>query len=178
MAKRIKKGGGAVGFVLILVALAMLVVAIVGVCIDWISTKVTAAGYTGEPIFQSLSELFDDFKDSDSDIAGKFKLMAAFAILTVILAGGTTVFAGITKVLGWKLFKFLLVVIAIVCVICGVCKHNNHLYFLRSDEHFGRYSGLDTDRFKDLALHRRMAHADRRSALRTCGRRRCRKELK
>ena len=120
MAKRIKKGGGAVGFVLILVALAMLVVAIVGVCIDWISTKVTAAGYTGEPIFQTLSELFDDFKDSDSDIAGKFKLMAAFAILTVILAGGTTVFAGITKVLGWKLFKFPLVVIAIVCVICGV----------------------------------------------------------
>ena len=42
MAKRIKKGGGAVGFVLILVALAMLVVAIVGVCIDWISTNTGA----------------------------------------------------------------------------------------------------------------------------------------
>ena len=46
--------------------------------------------------------------------------MAAFAILTVILAAATTVLSGICKVLGWKLFKFILVVVSIVCVICGV----------------------------------------------------------
>ena len=77
--------------------------------------------YNSDTVFSKLGDLFDRYKDgADTDDAGAFRVMAAFAILTVILAGATTILAGITKVLGWKLFKFLLVIVSIVCAVSGV----------------------------------------------------------
>lgn len=119
-----KSKGGKVGFIAILIALVMLIVAIVGVCVSWIDSTVYASGIFGEgsseTSYSTLSDLFKTFEGQDSELAGAFKLMASFAILTVILAAATTILAGICKVLGWKLFKFILVIVAIVCVICGV----------------------------------------------------------
>ncbi len=121
MAKR-KKASNKIGFIAILVILVMLVLAIVGVCIDWLSFKGEALGGMISTKTQgvTLTELFDTLGESETETGGAFKTMAAFAILTVILAGATTILAGICKVLGWKLFKFLLVVVAIVCVVCGI----------------------------------------------------------
>ncbi len=125
MSKKSKSKGNKVGFIVLLVILVMLALAIVGVCIDWVGAKnyvdSVIGGAESETVFSKLGDLFDRYKDgADTDDAGAFRVMAAFAILTVILAGATTILAGITKVLGWKLFKFILVVVSIVCVICGV----------------------------------------------------------
>ena len=124
MSKKSKSKGNKVGFIVLLVILVMLVLAIVGVCVDWISGKAYADSVLGggetDSVFYKLGDLFDTFKDSDTEIAGTFRTMAAFGILTVILAGATTVLAGICKVLGWKLFKFILVIVSIVCVVSGV----------------------------------------------------------
>lgn len=110
-----KSKGGKVGFIAILIVLVMLIVAIVGVCLTWI-TRTSPLGTTSF----TLGDLFDVYGDWDNEIGGAFKAMASFAILTVILAAATTILAGICKVLGWKLFRFILVVVAIVCVVCGV----------------------------------------------------------
>lgn len=117
-----KSKGGKVGFIAILIVLVMLIVAIVGVCIDWVSFTAQAGGGLIESEAQgiNLSDLFDTFGEADGEIGGAFKAMASFAILTAILAAATTILAGICKVLGWKLFRFILVVVAIVCVVCGV----------------------------------------------------------
>ena len=120
MSKKSKSKGNKVGFIVLLVILVMLALAIVGVCVDWIA-RTTYLNDNSDTVFSKLGDLFDRYKDgADTDDAGAFRVMAAFAILTVILAGATTILAGITKVLGWKLFKFILVVVSIVCVICGV----------------------------------------------------------
>lgn len=111
-----KKSDNKVGLIALLVLVVMLVLAIVGVCIDWITRTNPITDTTGF----GLSDLFDLYGEMDGEIGGSFKAMASFAILTVILAGATTVLAGICKVLGWKLFRFILVVVAIVCVVCGV----------------------------------------------------------
>ena len=117
-----KSKGSKVGFIAILIVLVMLIVAIVGVCIDWVSFTAQAGGGLIESEAQgiNLSDLFDTFGEADGEIGGAFKAMASFAILTAILAAATTILAGICKVLGWKLFRFILVVVAIVCVVCGV----------------------------------------------------------
>ena len=114
-----KSKGGKVGFIAILIVLVMLIVAIVGVCIDWVNTTVTILGHS-ETTGTTLSGLFDTLGEAEGEIGGAFKAMASFAILTVILAAATTILSGICKVLGWKLFRFILVVVAIVCVVCGV----------------------------------------------------------
>ena len=123
MSKKSKSGSKA-GFIAILIILILLVVAIVGVCIDWIGAKTyvdsVIGGGESETVYYKLEKLFETFKDSETETAGLFRTMAAFGILTVILAAATTVLSGICKVLGWKLFKFILVVVSIVCVICGV----------------------------------------------------------
>ena len=107
------KSGNKTGFIVLAVILVMLILAIVGVCINWNDNSDT--------VFSKLGDLFERYKDStDSEDAGAFRLMAAFGILTVILAAATAVLAGITKVLGWKLFKFLLIIVSVVCVISGV----------------------------------------------------------
>lgn len=111
-----KSKGNTVGLIAILVALVMLVLAIVGVCISWVSVPTLVGDSEGV----TLSQLFDLYGEVDGDVGGAFKAMASFAILTVILAAATTVLAGICKVLGWKLFRFVLIIVAIVCVICGV----------------------------------------------------------
>ena len=125
MSKKSKSKGNKVGFIVLLVILVMLALAIVGVCIDWVGAKnyvdSVIGGAESETVFSKLGDLFDRYKDgADTDDAGAFRVMAAFAILTVILAGATTILAGITKVLGWKLFKFLLVIVSIVCAVSGV----------------------------------------------------------
>lgn len=108
-----KKKDNKVGFIVILVVLVMLVLAIVGVCIAWVSGGLTETGY-------KLGDLHDLYTSGEGEVASSFKGMEAFAILTVILAAATAVLAGISKVLGWKLFRFILVVVAIVCVVCAV----------------------------------------------------------
>ena len=120
MSKKSKSKGNKVGFIVLLVILVMLVLAIVGVCVDWIA-RTTYLNDNSDTVFSKLGDLFDRYKDgADTDDVGAFRVMAAFAILTVILAGATTILAGITKVLGWKLFKFLLVIVSIVCAVSGV----------------------------------------------------------
>ena len=118
MSKKSKSGSKA-GFIAILIILVLLVVAIVGVCIDWIGAKTyvdsVIGGGESETVYYKLEKLFETFKDSETETAGLFRTMAAFGILTVILAAATTVLSGICK-----LFKFILVVVSIVCVICGV----------------------------------------------------------
>lgn len=114
-----KSKGSKVGLIALLVMLVMLILTIVGVCIDWVNTSVSVGSYT-ETEGTPLSDYFEVFKDLDGDLAGSFKAMASFAILTVILTAAATVLAGICKVLDWKLFKFVLVIVAIVCLICGV----------------------------------------------------------
>ena len=118
MARR-SRGGSNIGFIVVFAALVMLVLAIVGVCIDWVNTTVSVIGYS-ESSSSTFKELFDLFDGVEGDAASAFRLMASFAILTVILAAATTVLTGICKVLHWKLFRFILVIVAIVCVICGV----------------------------------------------------------
>lgn len=114
------KSGNKTGFIVLAVILVMLILAIVGVCINWIS-RTTYLNDNSDTVFSKLGDLFERYKDStDSEDAGAFRLMAAFGILTVILAAATAVLAGITKVLGWKLFKFLLIIVSVVCVISGV----------------------------------------------------------
>ena len=108
-----KKSVGTVGVIAILVVLVMLVLAIVGVCIAWVSGGLTETGY-------KLGDLHDLYTAGEGEVASVFKGMEAFAILTVILAAATTVLAGISKVLGWKLIWFILVVLAIVWVVCAV----------------------------------------------------------
>lgn len=108
-----KKSDNKVGLIAIFVVLVMLVLAIVGVCIAWVSGGLTETGY-------KLGDLHDLYTAGEGEVASVFKGMEAFAILTVILAAATTVLAGISKVLGWKLFRFILVVVAIVCVVCAV----------------------------------------------------------
>ena len=119
-----KNKGGSIGLIALLVVLAMLVVAIVGVCIDWVGLKayggIGSIGGETDTAYQKLGDLFETYGEAEGETAGAFKAMASFAILTVILAAATTVLAGICKVLGWKLFKFVLVVAAIACVVCGV----------------------------------------------------------
>ena len=121
MAKR-KSSGNKVGLIAIAIILVMLILAILGVCIDWLTFKGEAIGgaVSLDPEGIKLSELFDSLGEAENEIGGAFKTMAAFGILTVILAGATTILAGICKVLGWKLFRFLLVIVAIVCVVSGV----------------------------------------------------------
>ena len=120
MSKKSKSKGNKVGFIVLLVILVMLVLAIVGVCVDWIA-RTTYLNDNSDTVFSKLGDLFDRYKDgADTDDAGAFRVMAAFAILTVILAGATTILAGITKVLSWKLFKLLLVIVSIVCAVSGV----------------------------------------------------------
>ncbi len=119
-----KNKGGSIGLIALLIVLAMLVVAIVGVCIDWVGLKayggIGGIGGETDTAYQKLGDLFETYGEAEGETAGAFKAMASFAILTVILAAATTVLAGICKVLGWKLFKFVLVVAAIACVVCGV----------------------------------------------------------
>lgn len=114
-----KKSDGAMGWIPVLIALVMLILAIVGVCISWVNTTITLLGNSTTE-GTTLGELFDIYGESELEIAGSFKAMASFAILTVILTAAVTLLAGISKVLGWKLFKFILVIVAIVCVVCAV----------------------------------------------------------
>lgn len=108
MAKRKNNRGGTIGFLAIWVVLAMLVLAIVGLYLNWVS-------YDGGYVSYTLIKL-----RLMGDAGDKFNAMYSFAILTVILTALTAVLAGICKVLHWKLFRLLLIIIAIVCVICGV----------------------------------------------------------
>lgn len=116
-----KNKGGTIGFVAILIALIMVILAIVGVCITWVNATGQALGglFDGETGLE-FSDLFDTYGKMEGEVGGAFKAMASFAILTVILAAASTVLAGICKVLNWKFFKFILIIVAIVCVICGV----------------------------------------------------------
>ena len=115
------KKAGSFGYILLLCILVTTVLAVVGVCIAWVN-------YSSENALEilessndfKLGDLFETYKDSEAEIAGSFRVVAAFGILTVILSGATLVLAGISKVLGWKLFRFLLIVAAVVCVVCAV----------------------------------------------------------
>ncbi len=124
MSRRSKnKGGSSVSYILLLGILVMAVLAIVGVCIAWVKLSgeiEKAISYFDGSSELKLNKLFDLFGDGESDVAGAFRVMAAFGILTAILSAVTLVLAGVSKVLGWKLFRFLLIVAAVVCVICAV----------------------------------------------------------
>lgn len=117
MARR-RDSGSSIGWILVLVALVMLVLAIVGVCIDWFSYE-SLLGDGGYAL-GDMKDTMDKLGELTGDIGTKFNTMLSFAILTVILAAATTVFTGICKVLHWKLFRFILVIVSIVCVVCAV----------------------------------------------------------
>ena len=122
MSRRSKnKGGSSVSYILLLGILVMAVLAIVGVCIAWVTRSGEGLGglLSGSADLK-LGDMFETYGEGESEIAGAFRVMAAFGILTAILSVATLVLAGVSKVLGWKLFRFLLIVAAVVCVICAV----------------------------------------------------------
>ncbi len=121
MSRRKSKNSGTVGYVLLLAALVTAVLAIVGVCITWVTRSGEGlGGLVSGSADLKLGDMFDLYGEGDLEINGAFRVMAAFAILTAILSVATLVLAGISKVLGWKLFRFLLVIAAVVCVVCAV----------------------------------------------------------
>lgn len=114
-----RKKGGKLVYIALLMLFAFTVIAVVGVCINWLVSSVdsvlggTSEGYT-------LGSLFDVFADSEAELAGDFRLMASFGILTVILSGITLLLAAIHRLLGWKLFRVILGVAALAALACGV----------------------------------------------------------
>lgn len=109
-------------YIAIIFALIMIVLTIVGVCINWANFS----GQLGDGLIETgvegitLTQLFDSFSNMDGEIGSAFKTMAAFAILTVILTSATAVLAGVCKVIKRKPFNFILFAVAMVCIIFGV----------------------------------------------------------
>ena len=103
-------------------AFVMVVLTIVGVCINWANFSAQLGDGLVETGIESitLTQLFDSLGKLDGEIGSAFKIMVAFAILTVILTSATAVCATVCKVIKRKQFNFILFAVAMVCIIFGV----------------------------------------------------------
>lgn len=109
-------------YIAIFSALVMVVLTIVGVCINWANFSAQLGDGLVETGIESitLTQLFDSLSKLDGEIGSAFKIMVAFAILTIILTSATAVCATVCKVIKWKQFNFILFVVAMICIIFGV----------------------------------------------------------
>ncbi len=115
MGKR-KKKSDIVGPVIFLIALVMLALVIIGICIDWISTKTTAV------IVENTSAVtFSDLYDANQNVEiENFALMASFTLATIIASGVGVLVFGCSLVIRLKLIKLIALIAGVIAVIASI----------------------------------------------------------
>lgn len=120
-----KKGLDAVGLIVLALIFVCLILTIVGVCINWTASTVES-GLVGasKTTFAKLGELLDAQKQAIDKLGAEpnadLNTMAAFAYLTVIVLGVTTLLYLVTRIFNVKLLRLLVLVAAAAALVCAV----------------------------------------------------------
>ncbi len=101
------------GFIVFGVLLLSIVMAIVGICIDWTAGKIESIIGNSESISFTLSELAKN--DTDS-----FTVMQTFAYITLALTGAATITFVVSKFLNLGFFKFIVVVVCVLLIVSAI----------------------------------------------------------
>lgn len=112
-----------VAIIVFSVLVIAIVMAIVGVCIDWTSTTSSAAVVGSSTSTSKLSELADANKklvDNGADPLKGFGAMSAFAYITLALAALTTVVYVLSKFLNVSFLKWVVIGLSALLVISAI----------------------------------------------------------
>lgn len=112
------------GLVMLLVILVSLIMTIVGICIAWTATTVESslagASKTSTSTLAELLEANANAKELGAEGNAKLEASAAFAIITVVLAGLTLISYALKSVLNLKIVKLLTLILSLALVVCAV----------------------------------------------------------
>ena len=96
-----------------IIVLVMLILAIVGVCIAWVSRVFVSGLVEDSPSLDTLSGI------AGYTSMSSYRAMLAFAIITVVLVAATAALTALAKLFGGYLWLVLLIVSAL-CLISGI----------------------------------------------------------